>query len=216
MSHLHKNVYTLSITTMKVAKAKKSSAPQKPCWTLGFSQAPVVNLPFGQSAVGLHRRVGRFGGRVHPCDTKPMMHALRRSTTGPLAERTDDHSSVLTSGVSRVSRSVRSGTPFSPDTLFDGVRRCGATNHGKESEVSRVSRVILKTIACGGVHTHTSGRGCSKKSFSKQPGHPGHLRKVTMLRAVSGLLQVDKGVRADSVLEWTPPGQNGHPVGWCA
>ncbi len=190
---------------------EKTSAPQKPTVDISTFAGSDCKPIAPQSAVGLRAAVL---GRRATCDTTTM-NATRRTAEyrHPSQQRQNDP------GVSGVSGGVRSNPPITPDGLSDSLGHCTTGIHGKESEVSGVSGVILKTIVSVGAHTRPPTRACSKSGFSKQPGHPGHLRKLTMLSRDRSPLLFTEGVRGKSVLERTPIGHPGHSRvvgGWSA
>jgi len=147
-----------------------------------------------QSPVGVFRAA--VLGRRAICDTTTTMHTTRRSTT----ERNSNIHRSGCSGVSWVSWGVPAERGGSRDTLIDCFSGLDSRTHSKKSKVSWVSWVIRKTIACrcAGVRMRpVSG-------FSKQPGHPGHLRKVTMIPLGTQLLPSVEGVPGEMKSPRTP------------
>jgi hypothetical protein len=104
MSRRHKNVYTVSITTMKATTNKKSSAPQKPTVDIstfaGSDCKPVVEQP----AIGLRAAV--FGRRASFDES--LMHD---TTAGTAATAVCDEQAIM-SGVPR------------PAATGDGFTKC--------------------------------------------------------------------------------------------
>ena len=187
---------------------EKTSAPQKPMVVhrlfVGSERKPIAR----HRAVGPSRRAGRLrGGRVHQANKQ--MHDLRRRTT------TDAPSDKLFCRPG-CPGGVPAGPPFSRDTFFDGVSRWNAGIHSKKSKVSRVSRVILKTIASAGVCARSPTRRRPKGSIPKQPGHPGHLSNLTMLSEGRRPLPAVWSVPAETVLNGTPQDTRDTPARWCA
>jgi hypothetical protein len=188
---------------MKVTTNKRSSVRRKQrldifCFCR-LRRKPVADEP----VVGLRAAV--FGRRTSHCDTT--MNATRRPTTEA------DEPAVELATCPGCPGGVLPAPPSSRDTLFGRSSRPVAQIHGKKSKVSWVSCLFSKTIAsvggcaCPGVCIRPVG------GFSNQPGHPGHLRKVTMLTATAATKTAETGVLPETESAGTPQDPAGTPRG---
>lgn len=164
------------------------------------------NYPFlrtGRKSTAVRSAVGVFGAGVErrraSRSNTITMDATTRPTTGP----------TFNQWCPGCPGGVPAGPPFSRDTTNSGQRVSNRRFLYQASGVSRVSWVILKTIAGGGVSAHMR----PVSGISNQTGHPGHLTVLTMLSRSRKPNSPVAGVPSESRTPGTPPGHPGHPGG---
>lgn len=104
---------------------------------------------------------------------------------------------------------VRSGPPFTPDTLNCTEKHADCNIHTKVSEVSGVSGLISfpsRDVCVRARHTRLSGS-------RKQTGQTGHVEKVTMKTPPTPPVHREQGVRCERTGRPDTTGQTGHLSG---
>jgi len=144
----------------------------------GFAADVPCSWSFSATGLNVYRQravslstcpAGVFGRRVSPF-ANTTMHATPRTTTAP----------TFNQGCPGCPGGVPAGPPQKWDTRKREYKHSPPEIHSNISEVSRVSRVITKTIAYAGASAHMR----PVNGFSNQAGQPGHPSISSVIREV--------------------------------